>query len=255
MRFTGALMIGLFLIATAYPLFARPVQTVDRYVAVVDMRDIDTETRQEIKLYMTTSAVFSLAYVDDAQPQEGEGICLDDPQQKWLTEFRAAIANCMEEKGKTTSEGSETDDVRFEVTGYASIAPMHVGGDIRESAKLNCKVANWRAAAVGAFLADPGDEELKKRWSCDHIKEDFNKSPIECGKLTDGPYVGKDPQDNPFLVDVRQWSNPDRMAEGKPADDGAPDGRRFDVEILNRVVHIGVPSDFCGDAPQEASAS
>ena len=254
LRFAGALLIGVFLIATAYPLFARPVQTVDRYVTVVDAKDTDTATRQEIRLYMRTSAVFSLAHVEDADPKTGEGICLGVPQQEWLKEFRAAIANCMEEEGKSTSEGSETDDVTFEVTGYASIAPMHVGGDTSKSAKLNCKVANWRAAAVGAFLADPNAEEHKKRWSCKHVRNDFNNEPIECGKLTNGPYEGTDPQGNRFLVDVHQWPTPDQMAEGKPADDGTPNERRFDVEILNRVVHIEVPEDFCGDASQEASA-
>ena len=253
--FTGSLLVSMFLIAIAYPFFARPVQTVDRYVAVVDMKDIGPETSKEIKLYMSTGAVFSLAYVDDAQPSNGEGICLGEPQQDWLREFRAAIANCMEEKKKTTGESPETDDTRFEVTGYASIALMHVDGDTRLSAELNCKVANWRAAAVGAFLADPDAEELKKRWSCQHMGDSFNDSPIECGVLTKKPYEGIDPQGNRFLVDVHQWSEPDRMVEEKPADDGTmPNRRRFDVEILNRVVHIKVPTDFCGDGSREASA-
>ena len=61
LRFAGTLLAGVFLIATAYPLFARPVQTVDRYVTVVDAKDTDTGTWQEIRLYMSTSAVFSLA--------------------------------------------------------------------------------------------------------------------------------------------------------------------------------------------------
>ena len=253
-RFALALLGGVFLIATAYPLFARPVQpvqTVDRYVAVVDTKDTNAETRQEIKLYMSTGAVFSLAYVDDAQPRDGKGICLDEPQQEWLREFRAAISNCMEEESETTGEGSGTDDVRFKVTGYASIAPMHVDPDM--SAKQNCKVANWRAAAVGAFLANPDAEELKKRWSCEHMGDDFNRGPYECGELTKDPYEGMDAQGNPFLVDVHQWSTPDRMAEGRPADDGEPNRRRFDVEILNRVVHIKVPLGFCGEAPQETT--
>lgn len=256
-RFALALLGGVFLIATAYPLFARPaqpVQTVDRYVAVVDMKDIGPETSQEIKLYMSTSAVFSLAYVDNAQPSNGEGICLGEPQQDWLREFRAAIANCMEEK-KTTSESPETDDTRFEVTGYASIALMHVDGDTRSSPELNCKVANWRAAAVGAFLADPDAEELKKRWSCHHMGDSFNDSPIECGVLTKKPYEGIDPQGNRFLVDVHQWSEPDRMVGEKPADDGTmPNPRRFDVEILNRVVHIEVPTGFCRATPAKLPA-
>ena len=256
-RFALALLGGVFLIATAYPLFARPpqqAQTIDRYVAVVDMKDVGPETSKEIKLYMSTGAVFSLAYVDNAQPSNGEGICLGEPQQDWLREFRAAIANCIEEE-KTTGEGPETDDTRFEVTGYASIALMHVDGDTRPSPELNCKVANWRAAAVGAFLADPDAEELEKRWSCHHMGDSFNDSPIECGVLTKKPYEGIDPQGNRFLVDVHQWSAHDEMAKEKPANDGVmPNPRRFDVEILNRVVHIKVPTGFCRATPAKLPA-
>lgn len=204
---------------------------------------------------MRSGAVFSLAHVEDAQPQNGEGICLGVPQQEWLKEFRAAIANCMEEQGKSTSEESGTNDIKFNVTGYASIAPVRIGGEIRKSPDLNCKVANWRAAAVGAFLANPDAKEYEKRWSCEHVGNDFNNAPIECGELTKEPYEGKDPQGNRFLVDVHQWSTPDQMAKGKPADDGTmPDGRRFDVEILNRVVHIEVPKNFCRPSARSESS-
>ena len=45
------------------------------------------------------------------------------------------------------------------------------------------------------------------------------------------------------------------MAKGKPADDGTmPDGRRFDVEILNRVVHIEVPKSFCRPSARSESS-
>ena len=253
LRFTGALLVGVFVIATAYPLFARPVQTVDRYVAVVDTRDTDTETNQEIKLYMSTGAVFYLAHVEDAQPQSGEGICLGEPQRKWLDEFKKAIQNCMENtKG---SEGSEPPV--FRVTGYASIAPMHRGGDIDQSERLNCKVANWRAAAVGAYLTDPNPKADATRWNyCGDRENTFNETePNETNKCGEHHEI-PDQEGNPFRVKVHQWSEPSLMAKGRPADDGTrPDDRRFDVEILNRVVRIDVPDDFCRDAAQKATAA
>ena len=197
---------------------------------------------------MRSGAVFSLAHTRDAQPQEGEGICLEQPQRDWLDEFRKAIANCMAE-GSTTESPQPPE---FVVTGYPSIAPMHVGGDASQSARLNCKVANWRAAAVGAYLANGAnaeDKAEKTRWGCEEVKATFNDdAPSDthpCGKHYDGP---KNQEDNPFRVKVNQWDTPAEMVTDKPADDGTPNDRRFDVEILNRVVHIGVPTKFCRDA-------
>lgn len=248
-------LIALVLLAVvAYPLFDFPVRLVDRYVAVVDARDTDTETRQEIKLYMKSGAVFSLAHVEDADPKTGAGICLGAHQQAWLREFRAAISNCLAEAKK--SNGEDPAPLVFKVRGYASIAPMDIGGDISESARLNCKVANQRAAAVGAFLIDPNNEEHEKWWSCDDVWMDFNREPPtatrECGELYEAP----DQSDDPFRVKVHQWSDPSDMIANKPAHDGKrPKPRRFDVEILNRVVHIGVPLGFCGPPPSEAATS
>lgn len=244
-RLTISLALCVILILL-YPIFApkqqaEPARAVSQYIAVVG-------AGHDIELYMRGGAVFSLAHVDDAQPKTGKGICLGLPQQAWLKEFRAAIANCMED------ESSETNDTKFKVTGYASIAPMHVDGDTEDTATLNCKVANWRAAAVGAFLANPKKNE--ERWHCDHVGWNFNrnKRPIECDQLTE-KYVGEDPDGNQFLVDVHQWPTPERMVRAKPADDGAmPNRRRFDVEILNRVVHIKVPTDFCRATPAKLPA-
>lgn len=247
---TISLTLSVFLVLL-YPMFdpkqgVQSARTVYQYVTVVD-------AKRDIELYMKGGAVFSLAHVDDAQPKNGKGICLGPPQQEWLKEFRAAIANCIE-KESSAIEDSESDDTRFEVTGYASIAPMRVGGDTSKSAKLNCKVANWRAAAVGAFLANP--DEHREQWQCEDVKSNFNKHPIECGKPAEKPYVGEDPDGNRFLVKVHQWSTPEKMVGAKPADDGAvPDERRFDVEIMNRVVHIKVPEDFCGNASGDASST
>ena len=249
--FTGSLLVGVFLIATAYPLFARPVQTVDRYVTVVDAKDTNTETWQEIKLYMSTGAVFSLAHVEDADPRTGGGICLGKPQRMWLDEFRKAIGNCMKEAKPTDEDPKPV----FKVTGYASIAPMHVDGDTGVSPRLNCKVANWRAAAVGAYLANPKEQGPNTRWRCEDVEDAFNQNAPndtnQCGEL----YGGPNQEGNPFHIKVRQWTTPSQMAKGKPADDGArPNDRRFDVEILNRVVHIEVPKGFCRAAAAKLSA-
>ena len=204
-------------------------------------------------MFMRSGAVFSLAHVEDAQPQSGKGICLGEPQQAWLNEFRGAIANCVKEAKKSTDGSSKPV---FKVRGYASVAPMHVGGNTSESARLNCKVANWRAAAVGAFLAKSGAEKDEKRWRCESVADAFNKVPPnelnECGE----PYEGPEEQpSSPFRVDVHQWATSGEMLTGKPADDGTvPGDRRFDVEILNRVVHIDVPKDFCRTAASQAGS-
>ena len=251
LRFAGALLAGVLLIATAYPLFARPVQTVDRYVTVVDAKDTDTGTWQEIRLYMSTSAVFSLAHVEDADPTTGEGICLGEPQRKWLDEFRKAIGNCMRE-AKPTDEAPKPV---FKVTGYASIAPMHVKGDTKASPRLNCKVANWRAAAVGDYLINPTKERANTRWRCAHVEGTFNQNAPDDTHQCGRHYGAPNQEGNPFHVKVHQWTTPSQMAKGKPADDGArPNDRRFDVEILNRVVHIEVPKDFCRATPAKLPA-
>lgn len=219
------------------------VQTIYRYVAVVDAEDSGPEMSREIRLFLKSGAVFYLAHVKNAQPKEGEGICLGEPQQKWLEEFRKAIENCMEEKKPTDGDSKPV----FKVTGYASIAPMHAEGDNSVSPELNCKVANWRAAAVGDYLINPTKERANTRWRCADVKRAFNRdepNENECGEH----YVPKNQDSNPFLVEVRQWRKPSEMIENKPANDGErPSPRRYDVEIMNRVVSIEVPSDFCDD--------
>lgn len=212
------------------------------------------ETSHEIKLFLKPGAVFHLAYAENARPRDSEGICLGKPQQKWLDEFRKAIGNCIEAKTPATDDSKPV----FKVTGYASIAPMHVGGDTSVSPRLNCKVANWRAAAVGAYLANPDKHApTATRWDCEKVKNAFNQNAPtnenECGERYDGP---KNQEDSHFFVEVHQWCKPSDMIENKPANDGEmPSPRRYDVEIMNRVVRIEVPEHFCGDAAQESSAS
>ena len=219
-------------------------QNVYRYVAMFDARDTSQGTTDVIIQYLTPGTIFALVHKNDAQPKSGNGVCLDEPQREWLDVFRRAIETCVAQREYAVAP-------TFEVTGYASIAPMHVGGDIRKSEKLNCKVANWRAAAVGAYLANPDNAENKKWWCCDDVEQDFNKTlPNECGDFafTKKPLDGTEDDDGKpmFHVEVRKWSDPGQMIGSKPVDDGAvPNPRRFDVELLNRVVHIKVPEDFC----------
>ena len=244
---TLCLVLGVFLVAL-YPMFApkQPTQNVYRYVSVFGATAADQGS--EIKLFLRSGAIFSLHHVDDARPQKGKGICLDPPQQNLLKEIRKAIENRV---AKCKSAPT------FEVKGYASVAPMHVDGDASDSAKLNCKVANWRAAAVGTFLADPSaDSEHQEWWNCDAAETNFNSEhPNECGNFIKETLDGsKDANGKPlFRVEVHQWRQPDKMIESKPADDGeVPDPRRYDVEILNRVVRIEVPENFCGTAASGA---
>ena len=251
---TASLMLCVLLVVM-YPMFAPkppspPAQTVHstqnvyRYVAMFDARDTSRGTTGVINQYMTPGTIFALVHKNNAQPKSGNGVCLDEPQREWLDVFRRAIETCVAQREYAVAP-------TFEVTGYASIAPMHVGGDIRKSEKLNCKVANWRAAAVGAYLANPDNAENKKWWCCDDVEQDFNKTlPNECGDFafTKKPLDGTEDDDGKpmFHVEVRKWSDPGQMIGSKPVDDGAvPNPRRFDVELLNRVVHIKVPEDFC----------
>ena len=221
-----------------------PMQPVYRYVAVVG-------ARETIRLFLKPGAVFSLAHVEDAQPQNGEGICLGEPQRKWLDEFRKAIKNCIRER----SSDKDSEPPVFQVTAYASIAPMRVGDDTSKSERLNCKVANWRAAAVGAYLINPNEKGPGTRWRCEDVKSAFNQNERnddnQCGKHYEVP---ENQDGNPFRVEVHQWSMPNQMAKHKPVDDGErPSPRRYDVEIMNRVVRIEVPDDFCDDVAQEAA--
>ena len=234
------------------------VQMAYRYVAMFGAREPGAEASDVIKRYMTPGTVFSLVHRANAQPSDGQGICLDEDQQDWLHDFRKAITAC----AKYNRSADPAVVPTFNVTGYASIAPMHIDGNISESARLNCKVANWRAMAVGAFLADPDNNERRKWWYCKDVAANFNKHPNQCRNSTDGSNcmtfdgpVG-DGGKPLFQVKVCQWATPSEMVENKPANDGAmPNPRRFDVEMLNRAVHITVPKDFCRAKKAEAAVS
>ena len=225
---------GLLLWA-AYPL-TEP-RMVDRYVVVVDANDGRAEepVKKEIKVHLRTRTVFSLTYLNNAQPQEGVGVCLEEGHKEWLRMFREAIVECvqLERSRSGIVEGSTPGDLpEFKVVGFASVAPMQSGD--HDAAELNCDIANRRADAVGSFLAG------ENKWSCDTIGNDFKSARKLCAgesKVYDG---------DTHRVRVHQWSDPKRMQGKKPADDGAlPNERRYRVELLNRAVHITVPEDFC----------
>ena len=232
------------LAVVAYPLIDPEPKTVDRYVAVVGVGDAGTEVEKEIKVYMRAGAVFSLAHLKNAHPKSGEGICLDESQQKWLGAFRAAIAECVAlEKESGLSGGAGPT---FEVEAFASAAPVRSDGDIGEdaSATLNCEIANRRADAVGAFLAHGDDKKYVNRWRCPDVGENFQAAQNLCGGVEGEPLVYG--EGGAFKVRVTQWLDSGQMQGSKPADDGAlPDERRFRVEMFNRSVHIRVPEDFC----------
>lgn len=249
--FWSACLVALILLAVgvlawaAYPL-TKP-KMIDRYIVVVDPNEDrpDETVKEEIKYHLSTRTVFSLTYINDAQPRQGEGICLEDEHKEWLRMFRDAIVECVQLERSRTSEATEQEPTQrhkptFDVVGFASIAPMQSGD--HDGAVLNCEVANRRADAVGSFLADEG--KYKDKWNCGTIGKDFTLARNLCtgpAKVYEGSLEGV-----AYKVRVRKWSDPEQMQGKKPADDGAvPNERRYRVELLNRAVHITVPENFC----------
>lgn len=209
-----------------------------------------TETQQVLKAHLRNGTVFSLAHLRDAQPESGEGICLTESQQAWLGDFRDAIAACVKAEG-----GNEPDAgvPRFYVKAFASVAPVKSTGLTSE--ELNCEIANRRADAVGAFLANPAEHQSK--WDCDEAPAVFGArdNPCAAGARADPfeDYTGRH-NGAAFKVHVHMWRSPTDMEDGKPADDGVlPDDRRYAAEMLNRSVHITVPRGFCRPGRREQS--
>ena len=242
-----AVLIGIvFMIVIAGPLFPETLIRASFFFG--DTTSVEPEvTRQGIKQYMGSGAVFSLVHLEDAQPETGKGICVAGSRKVWLDTFREEIASCA--KGATKPTDKDSKPV-FKVTGYAGVARIQEGGNANKSARLNCKIANWRAAAIGAYLASPE----KHKDSCDDVKNAFKPNVSndrnECGELYAGP---KNQKDDPFRVDIYQWSTPSEMAKGKIAEYGkVRHGPRPEVEMLNDVVHIELPKDFCGRVAREA---
>ena len=218
------------------------------HVVVVNSTDANQEVVAEVaKVYMRAGAVFSLTHAENAEPQTGVGICLNEDQRHWLGIYRAAIVECLELEKENGFE-RESPPV-FRVTGFASIAPASSNGntDKETSALTNCEIANRRAQAVGAFLANKDEE----RWRCDGVAEGIRTTDELCPKGGDVekevlPYLYEHDDGLNFKILVRQWGKPESMMENKPVDDGTvPEDRRYRIEMFNRSVYITVEEDFC----------
>lgn len=256
----AALAIGVLAWA-AYPLVKPKIvepgavepRIVDRYVVVVVDAN-DDRAKETVIEHFRTRAVFSLTYLKDAQPQVGDGVCLEEGHKAWLRMFREAIVECTKIERSRSPKATKQESTpakyvpTFDVEGFASVAPMQWSdGD----GKLpNCEVANRRADAVASFLAD--EEKYKEKWACPEVGDDFKLTPKLC---TGEEKVYKRSLDGiDYRVRVRGWSDPEQMEDKKPADDGAlPDDRRYRVELLNRAVHITVPENFCHAPDSTAS--
>ena len=245
-----ALVVGV-LAWVAYPLtktrVVEPIVEqgkVDRYVVlVVDAND--GRAKETVKEHFPTGPLFSLTYLKDAQPQVGDGICLEEGHKAWLRVFREAIVDCVKLERSRSSKGPKQGSTppyvpTFDVKGFASVAPMQSSD--HDGAVLNCDVANRRADAVGSFLAD--EEKYRSKWECDAVGSNFRSARDLCvgpAAVYEGSLEGIT-----YKVRVRKWSDPEQMQGKKPADDGAvPNERRYRVELLNRAVHITVPEKFC----------
>ena len=262
---TAAVVVGTFVVGVTIPFVLRDPEVVDRYVWVVNA-DAEAGTKPlapraeppgantpekpttTLKAHLQNGTVFSLTHLKDAQPQTGDGICLNESQQAWLREFRNAIADCVEAE---RANGSALKVPRFEVTAFASVAPVKSSGV--SSADLNCEIANRRADAVGAFLAN--ETLYKSKWDRDMVAADFNATESHCAGSASGgrfeDYSGIHRRAK-FEVHVRKWWSPSQMEGRKPADDGElPDVRRYGAEMFNRSVHITVPRGFCRPSQSE----
>lgn len=186
--------------------------------------------------------VFSLAFVEDAVPKTGAGICLTKHHKTWLRKFKKAILKCPQES-----------KIELEVMGFASASPVQVagvegGGNSPSSDALNCEIANSRAEEVIDFLiSDAGDS-------------------FECGagedrRLDDGGRYGRkgickrSPEELEFpigpdgsvKISYKPWPSHDQLASNKPVDDDDRERalRLYDVEFLNRSVHLRLSEGAC----------
>ena len=229
------------------------------YVAVVGADRIDNE---EVKKGILDGVTFSLVHLENAQPKSGEGICLKESHREFLDVLREAFVECIElEK---THGVHRNDGPTFQVHGFASIAPVRPGALVDDDAsdRLNCEIANLRAHAVAAFLAHGDDEAHASKWRCPAADGDSQKGDgtqkgdysqnIKClcnppCSNWKGEYKSSASANGPsFKVSVNEWTSPEEMKNGKPANDGKlPENRRFFVETLNRSVHILLPDEFC----------
>lgn len=218
----------IFLISTLTTLVFPSTESRDQYhIIVVGSEEFHVN---EIKKYLFKGgATFSLTYLKNANAT-GDGICLNKSQQEWLTVFRRAITECVEQ----TKDPAQQVPV-LQVIGFSSSAPANP-----DDKAVNCEFANRRAKAVAAFLAGNGKEE----WNCDDMKS-ANAIGRAQGLCAPEDVWVKDATDA-FYLKIKQWNDHADMVNGRPANDGSPsDGLTSAAELLNRSVHIEVPKDFC----------
>ena len=173
--------------------------------------------------------VFAIGYSDEGSLAEaGQGICPDESQMRWLQEFRQAIARCA--KGKNRP-------LKLSVRGYASIAPVtRPNGAAERSDEDNLEIANRRGMVIASFLASDNGEIPPALCKA-------KAKPFECGgdKTADG-----DCRLDDHVVRHRLWPNYLTMKHFSPVHDGGiPDPRLYQVEFLNRAVHIVVENNAC----------
>ena len=186
--------------------------------------------------------VFSLAFLKDAVPKTGAGICLTDHHKTWLRKFKKAILKCPEES-----------KIELEVMGFASASPVQVagvegGGSSPSSDALNCEIANSRAEEVIDFLiSDAGDsfecgtgEDRRRNDDRRYDRKGICKRSPEELEFPIGP-------NGSVKISYKPWLSHDQLALNKPVDDGDDKrGPRLrDVEFLNRSVHLRLSEGAC----------
>ena len=185
--------------------------------------------------------IFSVTF-DNWTRGSANGICLDETRKNWINKFRRSIVKYAELQEST--KGSTGKVPTLKVTGFASKACVKSNSDKNNSIKKNnseqtcdknsprqnCEIANHRAIAVGAFLANRNSGD-KTKWSCSSSNSLNTKNP--CSSKQQSEYMSSDES---FKVYIHQWTNPEKMQKNRPV---------HSVELLNRSVLITVPSDLC----------
>ena len=168
--------------------------------------------------------VFFLVFFDNAKFSTGDGLNIDEKNQKTLKRFLDAVEECSEESSR----------VHLVVTGFSSIAPFTIVDEKNgvTSNQLNLKSANLRAKAVTEFLAEEATTTTQKH-SVD-LPRDFT-----CGQKYGEKYGLK------FDLECQQWNDYQTMHDARPADDGNKENPRVPPEFFNRVVQVEIKNNPC----------
>ena len=187
-------------------------------------------------------AVFSLVFLKDAVPKTGAGICLTDHQRAWLSEFKNAIMKC-----------SQQSRIELEVMGFASASPVRVAGvegaeNSPSSDAANCEIANRRAEEVIDFLiSDAGDDFECGAGEARRPNDDARYGREGICKRSKRPLEFPIGPNGSVKISYKPWLSHDQLASNKPADDGDHERgpRLYDVEFLNRSVHLRLSEGTC----------